>query len=94
MSEMIFEPEENLRGVTFQPALDLNVSLDYQIALLDHCVKWLIELGESENYRQIKLIESCMKRAFAQIENLQTQIKIETEIEEDEEDTNQDTEGN
>jgi hypothetical protein len=89
-----FEPADELRSVTFAPPMDLNVTLDYQVHLINHCIEWAAALEERQMFKLIPRIENTIKRALIQIAHIQTQIKIETEIESNEEDTNEDTEGN
>ncbi len=89
-----FEPAPELHGATFSPPLDLNLTIDYQIHLINHCIKWLKALKDLEEYRAIPRINAQLIRALKQIDHLQMQIKIETEIESNEEDTSEDIEGN
>lgn len=83
MSEQIeFTPENNLQGVTFTPALDLNVALDYQIHLINNCVQWMAENPNVYDAFHEHCIK-CTTRAFKQIQHLQKQIQIETAIDEE-----------
>lgn len=80
--------------ISFMPALDLNVTLDYQIHLINNCFEWIAALKEAELYKQIPKVEKTIVRALVQIANIQEEIKLEINTAEDEEDTNEDTEGN
>jgi hypothetical protein len=87
-----FEPSNELRNVTFAPPIDLNDALDCQVNLINHCIQWASAMEERQMFKLLPRIETTIKRALIQIAHIQTQIKIETEIESNEEDTSEDTE--
>lgn len=73
-----FTPDETMpQGVTFTPAMDLNVALDYQIHLIDKCVGWMADNPNTYDAFGEHLIK-CITRSFKQIAHIQKQIQIET----------------